>query len=356
VRLRLRSDVRVGTCLSGGLDSSATSAVASRLYGLDTSERFLAIHAKSIDTETDESRWARMAADHSNIDLHTVEPQSSDFLSTIDELIDTQEEPFGSPSMFMGWHVFRRAKELGCKVMLNGQGADEVLLGYERYFAAFLRSVPSGAFLREAIDQSRNSRLSLKEIFLYNFYFTSPTLRKFALKRRSLLTSDVKNSFDFATINRSAASFKHIEDLQLFEITTLQLPHLLRYEDRNSMRHSIETRLPFLDYRLVEFCISVSPEFKIREGWTKYLLRRAMVPTLPSKVTWRKDKMGFAAPERTWIGGATQMMKNEIAGSKILAEIVQIDRLLKEFDTLPLRRKWSYFMIAAWERRMGVAW
>jgi asparagine synthase (glutamine-hydrolysing) len=258
--------------------------------------------------------------------------------------------------MFMGWHVFKRARELGCKVMLNGQGGDEVLLGYERYFSTFLRTVPPLQFLREAMAQARNSRLSLKDVLLYNFYFTSPTLRKFALKRRSLLRPEVKNSYDFEIIHRSVESFRRVEDLQMFEITTLQLPHLLRYEDRNSMRHSIETRLPFLDYRLVEFCVSIAPQFKIREGWTKYVLRRAMEQILPSEVTWRKDKMGFAAPERTWIGGATKLMKAEIAGSRILAEIAQRDRLLKQFETLPLRRKWWYFMIAAWERRLGVVW
>jgi len=356
VRLRLRSDVRVGTCLSGGLDSSATSAVASKLYRASTPERFLGIHAKSIDAETDESRYARAAAAFSDIELHTVEPQSTDFVETIDELIDTQEEPFGSPSMFMGWHVFKRARELGCKVMLNGQGGDEVLLGYERYFSAFLRSVPPGQFLREALAQARNSRLSLKEVLLYSFYFTSPTIRKFGLKRRSLLRPEVKNSYDFDIIDQSVKSFRRIEDLQTFEITTLQLPHLLRYEDRNSMRHSIETRLPFLDYRLVELCISIPPQFKIHEGWTKYVLRRAMEPMLPSEVTWRKDKLGFAAPERTWIGGATKLMKDEIAGSRILAEIAQRDRLLEKFESLPLWRRWSYFMIAAWERRFGVEW
>jgi asparagine synthase (glutamine-hydrolysing) len=356
VHLRLRSDVRVGTCLSGGLDSSATSAVASKFYRAATTQRFLGIHAKSIDAETDESRFARAAAAHSNIELHTVEPQSSDFLANIDELIDTQEEPFGSPSMFMGWHVFKRARELGCKVMLNGQGGDEVLLGYERYFSTFLRSVPPQQFLREAMAQARHSRLSLKDVLLYSVYFTSPAIRKFGLKRRSLLRPEIKNSYDFSIIDQSVRSFRRVEDLQLFEIMTVQLPHLLRYEDRNSMRHSIETRLPFLDYRLVEFCVSIAPQFKIREGWTKYVLRRAMEQVLPSEVTWRKDKMGFAAPERTWIGSATKMMKDEIAGSKILAEITQRDRLLQEFADLPLRRKWSYFMIAAWERRLGVAW
>jgi asparagine synthase (glutamine-hydrolysing) len=356
VRIRLRSDVRVGTCLSGGLDSSATSTVASRLNRLTTPEPFIGIHAKSIDAERDESEFARLAAQHAGIELHFVEPRTEDFVATIDELIDTHEEPFGSPSMFMGWHVFQKAKALGCKVMLNGQGGDEALLGYERYFAAFLRSVPFRYFLREALAQARNSRLSLKDVLLYNFYFTSPFLRIQSLKRRSYLRREIKDAYDFEIVRRSVNSFRNLEELQIFEISTVQLPHLLRYEDRNSMRHSIETRLPFLDYRVVEFAISISPQHKIQDGWTKFVLRRGMDTVLPSQVTWRRDKIGFEAPERTWIGSSLERMKREIAASRILSQIAEHDRLLAEFDSLPLRRKWSYFMIAAWERRFGVAW
>jgi asparagine synthase (glutamine-hydrolysing) len=354
VRIRLRSDVLVGTCLSGGLDSSATSAVGSRLYHQAAHETFIGVHARSMDPERDESRFAGIAAESSGIELHTVRPDTNDFLDNIDELIDTQEEPFGSPSMFMGWHVFQRAKSLGCKVMLNGQGGDEVLLGYERYFAAFLRSVSFVRFAREAIAQARHSRLSLRDVLLYNVYFTSPALRINRLKKRSFLRPAIKDAFDFDTIRRSTQSFRNLSDLQLFEISSVQLPHLLRYEDRNSMRHSIETRLPFLDYRLVELSISLPVQYKIHDGWTKYVLRRAMDGTLPESIAWRRDKMGFEAPERTWIGSATAYMKREIAGSRLLDEITDKPRLLDQFDSLPLRRKWAYFMTAAWERRQKV--
>jgi asparagine synthase (glutamine-hydrolysing) len=355
VRIRLRSDVRVGTCLSGGIDSSATSGVASRMYHALANERFLAVHARSVDSERDESAYARLAAEHFGIELHIVEPTTADFLTNIDELIDTQEEPFGSPSMFMGWHVFRKAKSLGCKVMLNGQGGDEVLLGYERYFAAFLRSVSVARFVREALSQAKHSRLSVRDVLLYNFYFTNPALRINRLKARSFLLPEVRNAFDFETIRRSTRSFRNLDDLQIFEISTVPLPQLLRYEDRNSMRHSVETRLPFLDYRLVEFCISIPVKHKIHEGWTKYVLRKSMHDVLPDKIAWRRDKIGFEAPERTWIGNALDRMKTEIAGSSILAEIAQKKRLLEKFETLPLRRKWAYFMVAAWERRLGVS-
>lgn len=356
VRVRLRSDVRVGTCLSGGLDSSATSAVASRLYHASTTERFLGVHARSIDAERDESPFARMAACYSDIDLHVVEPSVADFATNMDELIDTQEEPFGSPSMFMGWHVFQRARALGCRVMLNGQGGDEVLLGYERYFSSFLHALSPAQFVREAIAQSRNSKLSLRDVLLYRVYFTNAALRIRQLKRRSLLLPRVKNDFDFEVVHSSTRSFHDLESLQLLEISRLQLPHLLRYEDRNSMRHSVETRLPFLDYRIVELSVSLPPQYKIHSGWSKYALRKAMDGQLPSEIAWRKDKMGFEAPERTWLASAREAMKREIAGSEILASIAQRDRLLREFDSLPLRRQWAYYMVAAWERRLGVTW
>jgi asparagine synthase (glutamine-hydrolysing) len=356
VRIRLRSDVRVGTCLSGGLDSSATSAVGSRLYHASASERFLGIHARSIDAERDESAFARIAATHSDIDLHVVEPSIADFASNMDELIDTQEEPFGSPSMFMGWHVFRRAKELGCRVMLNGQGGDEVLLGYERYFSAFLRSLSPKRFLAEAIAQSRHSKLSLRDVLLYNLYFTNAALRIRQLKRRSFLLPRVKDAFDFEVVRSSTRSFRDLESLQLLEISRLQLPHLLRYEDRNSMRHSVETRLPFLDYRVVELAVSLPAQHKIHDGWTKYALRKAMDGQLPAEIVWRKDKMGFEAPERTWLASVRDRMKCEIAGSAILGQITRRDLLLQRFENLPLRRQWAYFMVAAWERRLGVSW
>ncbi len=356
VRLRLRSDVRVGTCLSGGLDSSATSGIASRMYHQASDSRFIGIHARSIDAETDESGYARQAAAHLGIDLHIVTPGSDAFQATVQDVVRTQEEPFGSPSMFMGWHVFQEAKALGCKVMLNGQGGDEVLLGYERYFAAFLRSIPVSRLAGEILAQARRSRLSVREVLLYRYYFTNAALRMSRLKRRSLLRPEVRDVYRYEAVEESARAFRDLERLQIHEISTLQLPHLLRYEDRNSMWHSIETRLPFLDYRLVEFCVSIPAEHKIHEGWTKYVLRKAMQDLLPEPITWRTDKLGFQAPERSWLEDADGYLKDKISRSAILREIVDYPRLVSRYDRLPLGEKWKYFMLAAWEEEFRVAW
>jgi len=350
VSLRLRSDVTVGTCLSGGLDSSAISAIASKEYVDKTGRKFTAIHARSSERETDESDYANEVASFYNMDMHIVTPKTEDFVQLVDEVVYTQEEPFGSPSMFMGYHVFQKAKELGCKVMLNGQGGDEVLLGYERYYTAYLYSLSFIKRIKELILQANNSGLSYKEVFLYCFYFLSFRIRKAKLIGESLIKSELLKAYSFDTLKKSVDSFKDIYELQKLEVSAIQLPHLLRYEDRNSMRHSIETRLPFLDYRMVEASLSMKPEYKIRDGWTKYVLRKALNGILPNSVIWRKNKLGFNAPEKTWLNYHEAKMKEEISQSKLLKEIVNLDKLLDIFSTLSLKNKWKHYNIAVWER------
>lgn len=356
VRLRLRADVQVGTCLSGGMDSSAVSGVASQLYHADSNGRFVGIHAKSTEARTDESAFADAAARHLGVELHTVEPRLSDFTSTVDELVTTQEEPFVSCSMFMGWHVFQKAKSIGCKVMLNGQGGDEVLLGYERYFSALLQSLSWTRFMPEAVKQAQSSGLSTAQILLNYLYFTRPALRALVLKRRSVLREECKKAHYFETIALSAEKFRRIDAMQIHEISVLQLPHLLRYEDRNSMRHSIETRLPFLDYTFVECCLSLPSEYKIRDGWTKYIFRKAMENILPPEIVWRRNKFGFEAPQKEWVEGSRERITKEIKASHILREITQEKQLERALERMSHREIWPYFMVAAWERVYNVAW
>lgn len=356
VRLRMRADVRVGTCLSGGLDSSATSGVASRIYHEASDAKFLAIHAKSMDAETDESRHAQRAAEAFGLELHVVEPFVEDFLATIDELTYTQEEPFGSGSMFMGWHVFQRARALACPVMLNGQGADEVLLGYERYFAAHLRALPWHEWPREAQRLTQHSKLTMLQLLQFNAYFRFPSLRIARLRARSFVRAPLQRAFDFATVRASARSFRDVAEMQRLEVSSIQLPHLLRYEDRNSMRHSIETRLPFLDYRVVEFSLGLPARTKLHDGWSKHVLRASMSDVLPAEIAWRRDKLGFEAPMRSWLAAAGTQMLQAVKGSALLREVTDHARLLERYDELPWTERWRYFNLATWERVYGVQW
>lgn len=354
ISLRLRSDVTVGTCLSGGLDSSAISAIASKEYIDKAGRKFTAIHARSSESETDESRYANEVASFYDFDMHIVNPKTEDFVELVDEVVYTQEEPFYGPSLFMGYKVFQKANELGCKVMMNGQGGDEILLGYERYYTSYLYNLPFLKGIKELFLIVNNSGLGIIDSILYFFYFSSFRLRKAKLTNDSLVKPELLRKHSFDTLRDSVKSFKNILDLQIMEVTKIQLPHLLKQEDRNSMRNSIEARFPFLDYRMVEASLSTKPEFKLNCGWTKYILRKALEVILPASVIWRKNKLGFNAPEKTWLNHHEVKMKKEISESKLLKEITNIDKLLNTFSSLSLKNKWKYYCIAVWERVYNV--
>ena len=141
VNYQLRSDVKVGVCLSGGLDSSSLAGLSAVIYNAGSMGRMQAIHAKSSEKDMDESGYAMELAERSDIELSVIEPTAEEFIGAIDEVVYLQEEPFSTPSIFMQYFLFQKAKRIGCKVMLDGQGCDEILLGYERYYSAHLHSM-----------------------------------------------------------------------------------------------------------------------------------------------------------------------------------------------------------------------
>ena len=346
IKYRLRSDVKVGTCLSGGLDSSSVASVASDLYTKLSGEKFAAITAKSVDQKNDESSFAKMVVDKLDLDWHTVEPSTKNFHEVLDEVIKTQEEPFGSPSIIMQYFVMEKAKQINSTVLLDGQGGDETLLGYERYYPAYLLSLPWKKRITEFLNSSKNSKLSKKELLLYIFYFLSPKIRiTRQLKRYSFVKQTYLDLISKDIVTELSKAYSNIKDLQLLEITKTQLPHLLKYEDKNSMRHSIETRLPFLDYKLVELSLAINNNFKITGGWTKYILRKATEDKLPPEISWRKNKFGFEAPSSIWLKDKNWMLEH-INKSAILKEILREEVTEKnDINTL-----WKLFNIARWEK------
>src|ERR1035437_3089019 len=161
--------------------------------------------------------------------------------------------------------------------MLDRQGGDETLLGYERYYPAYLLSLKKWDKIRSFFLATRNSRLSHIELILYYFYFVNPSIRiKYLHQKFSFIKKDYLNLINKDALIESSKSYDDILMLQRLELIKLQLPHLLKYEDRNSMYHSLESRLPFIDYRLVETALSINNRYKIKDGWTKYILRKAI--------------------------------------------------------------------------------
>ena len=352
ITLRLRSDVKVGTCLSGGIDSSTISSFASTIYQ-NSNEKFMAIHAKSSEYKTDESEFAKIVSKIANINLNFVEPSYSDFKSNILSIIKIQQEPFGSLSIIMQYFVFKKAKELGCIVMLDGQGGDETLLGYERYYPAIVKSKKGIAKLKALLQSSKNSRLSLLDTIKYQYYFSNYKLRLKRLKfKNSFYKSEILNEYESEELRIISESYNDISILQKNEIESSQLPHLLKYEDRNSMANSIESRLPFLDYKLVELSLNTNNSLKIKDGWTKFILRKAAETILPKEIVWRKAKLGFNAPEKTWTKEFENEMIKEIEQSEILNNFIHFKKLY--FKNLDLRTKWRLYNFSAWEKEFKV--
>ena len=352
ITLRLRSDVKVGTCLSGGIDSSTISSFASKLYQ-NSNEKFMAIHAKSSEYKTDESEFAKIVSKIANINLNFVEPSYSDFKSNILSIIKIQQEPFGSLSIIMQYFVFKKAKELGCIVMLDGQGGDETLLGYERYYPAIVKSKKGISKLKALLQSSKNSRLSLLDTIKYQYYFSNYKLRLKRLKfKNSFYKSEILNEYESEELRIISESYNDISILQKNEIESSQLPHLLKYEDRNSMANSIESRLPFLDYKLVELSLNTNNSLKIKDGWTKFILRKAAETILPKEIVWRKNKLGFNAPEKTWTKEFENEMIKEIEQSEILNNFIHFKKLY--FKNLDLRTKWRLYNFSVWEKEFKV--
>jgi asparagine synthase (glutamine-hydrolysing) len=345
INYQLRSDVKVGVCLSGGLDSSSIAGLSSVIYNAGAMGRMQAIHAKSSEKEMDESCYAHELATRSDIELSVIEPTVEEFIEAIDEVVYFQEEPFSTPSIFMQYFVFQKAKRIGCKVMLDGQGCDEILLGYERYYSAHLRSLATWNAVREIFLIENNSRLTLRAILANLVYFSISGIRIRNLKRKFRFLKP-EYTQDFPNIAKLTKGVRNIREMQKMEIESFQLPHLLRYADRNSMRHSIEARVPFLDHHLVETCYGISSKHKIKNGWTKHILRVAMQGLVSRNILWRKNKFGFEAPEASWINEVSGSMALVISQSRLLEKMC-LDRLdIKKIDRNTF---WKLYSIAKWE-------
>ena len=357
VALRLRADVPVGTCLSGGLDSSSIATLAAGPYREKRGEAFRGITAESVQESNDESALAREVAGNAGIDWIGVKPTYRDFVSTIEEVARAQEEPFSGPSVCMQYFVMRTARQHSIPVLLDGQGGDETLLGYRHYFAGIMRSVLRNrgfmAVLRELRECRRNrSQMSSRAILVHFVFYSSAWLQQMLMRRRNRYLRErpviTPQQVEFSGVLSDLAK------LQRLEIERTNLPALLRFEDKNSMWHAIETRLPFLDYRSVECALSLPVETKFHGGWTKYVLRRAMDSCLPASITWRIRKIGFEAPSAIWLREHAEEMRREVLASPLLAGLSRPGVLEHSYADLHHTVRWRLYSVALWARLFAV--
>lgn len=356
VRLRLRSDVRVGTCLSGGLDSSSVASLASELNRAAGGEPFRAITAVSEDEATNEEAFAAQVVQASGLDWIRVRPDFEDFAASVDDVIDTQEEPFGGPSIFMQYFVMQAARKAGVKVLLDGQGGDETLLGYERYYPAWLmaqfREGGLSGFARAAREAvAANANVPPLRLGMYLLGVGSPWVRDAAYRFRYRFLHAPKLP---AALSRFGRASRDALAMQRIELLETNLPMLLRFEDKNSMRFGVEARLPFLDYRLVEFALGLPLSLKLQGGWTKWTLREAMADRLPETITWRRNKFGFNAPDARWLARHHGPMRETILRSPLVAEFADVKGVVRGFERIDRGMRWRLFCLARWAERFGV--
>jgi asparagine synthase (glutamine-hydrolysing) len=310
VRLRLQSEVPVGTALSGGLDSSAVVVTINKLMqekaaATDslgaTQQTFSAVFPNSIN---DEEKYADAVLDvcKGNVTSHKIKPKAHEFAEDLEDFVRTQEEPIISSGPYAQYRVMKEASK-HVTVLLDGQGADEMMAGYIPYYFAYLRQLKArGQYAKLAKEVT-----SALDIFY--------RLGRFRLQGMLSLKKDVSASSllrkDF-TAKYKGEKFGNIPDnLKLRLIDDLfhkSLPAVLRYEDKNTMRWSLEGRVPFLDKEVVKYLFSLSDESIIKGGWNKRILRDATRGLLPEMISNRRNKIGFTTPEAEWF----KLMKEKI--------------------------------------------
>ncbi len=319
VKLHLRSDVPVGSCLSGGLDSS--SIVCLMAGQMPAGETINTISACYAEKSVDEKPFMDMVVAHAGTTPQFIYPRAEDVFQKASDITWHQDEPFGSTSIFAQWCVFEEAKRVGVKVMLDGQGADEQLAGYHHAFPFYLSQLArQGRLLqvvRTMLERRQLHGAGLPEqikrflVPLLPGWLDAPLRRQYqAMAQHDWLGSDLlrqhgnpQGPMTVATSLLGLASPTDIKSLCLAMTFASNLQMLLHWEDRNSMAHSIEARVPFLDHPLVEFSLGLGNDHKIVGGDTKRVLRRAMADVLPEPVRERRDKLGFATPEEVWFRG-----------------------------------------------------
>jgi len=320
VRLHLRADVPLGSCLSGGLDSSSIVCLMAAMLpeGAPGQHTVSACYA---DKAVDEKPFMDAVVAKTSVQAHFIFPRAEDLFSRASDITWHQDEPFGSTSIFAQWCVFEAARGAGLKVMLDGQGADEILAGYHSFFPVYLAELARSARLltlaQTFVARRRMHGQGYAGQALRLAFSLAPDGIK-ALVRRThrgeaqhgWLSSGALADLDRqpTALETAAASLglappRDIASLCLVMAHASNMPMLLHWEDRNSMAHGIEARVPFLDPPLADFALALGNRHKLVGADTKRVLRRAMGDLLPREVSERRDKLGFATPEASWMRG-----------------------------------------------------
>src|ERR1017187_1819623 len=366
IRLRFRSDVPVGVNLSGGVDSSAILYVTADLahrgeISLPQGLRAFTASARE-EEDIDEGGAARRSALQCGAQHYVVAPSGDDLLRDVSSLVWHQDEPFGSLSTFMQFAVMRLVRETGTIVTLSGQGPDELLMGYPWHSARVIGQAIAGGEWKGAVSQLlhswQKSDVALRKIAGYLLEDLAPWARivRYRLRSRWLLTSAAR-AVGLSDVYATALT-PSLASATTHEIESVGLPGLLRYEDRNSMAFGVESRLPFLDHRLLNIAYNLPLAMHMKGGWSKSLLRRAVQTVMPSSVVWQKRKIGFEAPLAALAPAVRRLVSDVMTDG-----VPRINPLVRTSVLLERQRQgrvnsqvlWRALNVELWLRRFGLS-
>jgi len=306
IRIRLQSEVPVGTSLSGGIDSSSIVCFISQFLATDrTLTRTLGSRQSVFSAvyegfSKDESKWIKIVTDSTRVQKRITRPTSAGLLQELEQLVRAQEEPFQSPSVYAQWCVLRLAHE-SVTVVLDGQGADELFGGYDAYIWSLLMDAFRRVRLIDALLITWNGRGALRSLLRY-----VRSSRKAVRLAKTLKL--VRDNRSFPTQAMQSLDSRMEKDLRH------ELPLLLRYADKNSMAFSVELRVPFLDPDLVSHVLSLPADIRMANGVTKALLREAITGVVPEPIVRRRDKVGFDVPEVKWLEEIAADIESRFSG------------------------------------------
>ncbi len=352
IRLRLRSDVPVGTCLSGGLDSSGILSLVDRICKkTNNAHKHKVFVIGSINPEIDETHYARLMIENTNVEPFFKFLKPMDLERELDTFIWHHDEPLLTASIFGGWFVYKLAKNGGATVVLDGQGSDELLGGYycgphidflhellvSGKIAEFFRQLNANSTLH-AVGKSLILKKLLRNIskqiarsivpadFRPNVYRSVQRWLKLDFVEANIVKSHALHK-DFYPQSRKFSSRIKRQSYELTRFTNL--PGILRQVDRNSMAFSVEARVPFLDFRLVEYLFKLPSRLILRNGYTKYVYRESMKGILPEKIRLRTDKRGFTMPDRDLLNGAMTFVNDIIERIPSNSVIYDVENIKK---------------------------
>ena len=358
IKRRLRSDVPLGTSLSGGLDSSSIVSTICELQ--TTNHKLKTFSAIFPGFEKNEEKHISEVADHFSLQSSKTVVSDNEIPELFQKIILQQDEPFGSAGTLPQYKVFELAKQNNVKVLLDGQGADEILAGYHKYYKWYWQELFRKRKLISSGELKKAKAIGVTEKFEFKNVIASllPDFASVFLERQYLLHALRQEdlSKEFVHLQSKEAYYTTpaiftLNGVLYFNTCMHGLEELLRYADRNSMAHGREVRLPFLSHELVEFLFSLPSDFKIRQGWTKWTLRKAMENSLPSSITWRTDKVGLEPPQQSWMQlTSVQAMVHEAKRKLVNEKVLKPEVMNKKIHPSAAYEKdnydWRYLVSA----------